>query len=363
MKTDVLQRGFITAESFGGKGCVKITFPTLEETQQAHDELLDVLRPSAAAPVEDKRDAFERWMLSRKHEPYGWIDSHWLERGENGGYLVEFVHGAWTVWESSEPAVLEPEPTAYEYVGTSQGRVFSSFKADHTWPKPHSDAEHDYIIGEPLYRRASPAQLDKNQVKAELYDEVWEIAKHQGFMNVTMALAKLAALLKDPQGVSLLNTRANRVYVAGPMTGLPEYNYPAFNDAAAKLRAIGCHVENPADHGFLDGATWGDYMAYDLTRLGTCSVVALLPGWQNSKGARIEVMLAHELGMAVTTVGYLTRGNTDPAERGAIDEFLQHLKTATPVIPLPAVNRTCLACGETHYGLAGLPCPKMRATA
>ena len=39
-----------------------------------------------------------------------------------------------------------------------------------------------------------------------------------------------------------------RVYIAGPMTGLPDFNYPAFNAAAAKLRALGLEVLNPAEN-------------------------------------------------------------------------------------------------------------------
>ncbi len=38
------------------------------------------------------------------------------------------------------------------------------------------------------------------------------------------------------------------VYIAGPMTGLPGWNYSAFNAAAKTLRDIGIKVENPAEH-------------------------------------------------------------------------------------------------------------------
>lgn len=99
--------------------------------------------------------------------------------------------------------------------------------------------------------------------------------------------------------VTLHASRANRVYVAGPMTGIADFNYPAFNAVADQLRAQGYEVENPADHGTVEGAQWADYMAYDLTRLGLCGMVAVLPGWENSKGARLEVHIARELGMPI----------------------------------------------------------------
>jgi hypothetical protein len=100
-------------------------------------------------------------------------------------------------------------------------------------------------------------------------------------------------------GVTLAATRANRVYVAGPMTGIEDFNYPAFNAVAEQLRAQGYEVENPADHGIVEGAVWADYMAYDLTRLGLCGMIALLPDWERSQGARLEVLIAERLGMTV----------------------------------------------------------------
>lgn len=100
-------------------------------------------------------------------------------------------------------------------------------------------------------------------------------------------------------GVTLAADRAKRLYLAGPMTGIEDFNYPAFNAMAERLRAAGYDVENPADHGTVDGADWADYMAYDLTRLGLCGQVAVLPGWESSKGARLEVHVARELGMKV----------------------------------------------------------------
>lgn len=102
-------------------------------------------------------------------------------------------------------------------------------------------------------------------------------------------------------GVTLAAARANRVYVAGPMTGIEDFNFPAFNKMAADLRARGYVVENPAEHGVVADAEWADYMAYDLTRLGLCGVVALLPGWESSQGAQLEVQIAERLGMTVVS--------------------------------------------------------------
>lgn len=97
--------------------------------------------------------------------------------------------------------------------------------------------------------------------------------------------------------VQLARARRNRVYVAGPMSGMPGHNFPAFNAAADSLRAQGWHVENPAEHGEVDGATWADYMHCDVAMLASCSAIHLLPGWSKSRGATLEAYIAAALGM------------------------------------------------------------------
>ncbi|MGR3991613.1 DUF4406 domain-containing protein [Pseudomonas sp. 1121_17] len=81
------------------------------------------------------------------------------------------------------------------------------------------------------------------------------------------------------------------------MTGLPEFNFPAFHAMAAAMRAEGWHVENPAEHGHVEGAEWADYLRFDIGRLSTCEAMMLLPGWARSRGARLEVHIAKEIGM------------------------------------------------------------------
>ena len=86
-----------------------------------------------------------------------------------------------------------------------------------------------------------------------------------------------------------------RIYLAGPMTGIPEFNYPAFHAEAARLRALGYHVENPAENPDPACKSWAGYMRMALAQLVTCDAIYLLKGWENSKGARIERALATEL--------------------------------------------------------------------
>ena len=90
------------------------------------------------------------------------------------------------------------------------------------------------------------------------------------------------------------------VYIAGPMTGIPEFNYPLFNATAKALRAAGVEVRNPAENdGGSAGESWEFYMRLALRSLLECDEIVLLPGWRDSRGARLEEAVAHELGMRV----------------------------------------------------------------
>ena len=104
----------------------------------------------------------------------------------------------------------------------------------------------------------------------------------------------------ENEPVRLPASRAGRVYLAGPMTGLPELNFPAFTQEAERLRDEGLQVLNPADHGIVDGADWADYLRHDIAGLASCERIHLLRGWTKSKGACLEMTIAKALGMAVT---------------------------------------------------------------
>ena len=93
-----------------------------------------------------------------------------------------------------------------------------------------------------------------------------------------------------------------RVYIAGPMTGLPDYNFPAFNAAAAAWRAAGWDVLNPAE-AFNGDQTrpYREYVAHDMAILQTCDAIAMLPGWDgpNARGSVWEREIALLLGLAI----------------------------------------------------------------
>ncbi len=96
---------------------------------------------------------------------------------------------------------------------------------------------------------------------------------------------------------------APHIYISGPMTGHPEYNFPAFEQAANRLRAIGFEVTSPHEFGEGGDKSWADYLRKDLIAMLTdCNAVATLPGWEQSRGAMLEVHVAAALGMQVSSV-------------------------------------------------------------
>lgn len=104
-----------------------------------------------------------------------------------------------------------------------------------------------------------------------------------------------------------------RVYISGPMTGLPNFNRDAFNHAEDQLRARGFDPLNPSSNGLADDAPYDEHMRADLRMLLTADMVATLPGWERSRGANIETRLASDLGMPVHP---LTDYITSPPTRG-----------------------------------------------
>lgn len=91
-----------------------------------------------------------------------------------------------------------------------------------------------------------------------------------------------------------------KIYIAGPMTGMPGLNFPAFHMATAELRAQGYTVINPAEVNPDQATSWEECMRRDIAELVTCDRIHLLPGWEVSRGATLEHHIATQLSLAVT---------------------------------------------------------------
>lgn len=93
-----------------------------------------------------------------------------------------------------------------------------------------------------------------------------------------------------------------KIYIAGPMTGRAQFNYPAFHQAATLLRAAGHVVINPAENPAPSCGSWLGYMRMSVAQVASVDCLVMLPGWPLSKGARIEYLLAKLLGLGVTSL-------------------------------------------------------------
>lgn len=102
-----------------------------------------------------------------------------------------------------------------------------------------------------------------------------------------------------------------KLYLAGPMRGIPEFNFPAFHAGAEALRMDGHEVFNPAEKGAEADVIADPTLQEDLAfRRKVFAIdlgwicehaegVVLLPGWEYSKGARAERAAAEAVGLPV----------------------------------------------------------------
>lgn len=110
----------------------------------------------------------------------------------------------------------------------------------------------------------------------------------------------------------------SRVYIAGPMRGIVDFNFPAFDAARDLGISKGYDVHSPADlDRVMDGEKafisetpdWNGsvdtrpYLVRDVAILSTFTpgedAVALLPGWETSRGARAEIAIADWVGLKI----------------------------------------------------------------
>ncbi|WP_250865650.1 DUF4406 domain-containing protein [Caballeronia sp. INSB1] len=121
-----------------------------------------------------------------------------------------------------------------------------------------------------------------------------------------------------------------KLYVAGPMSGFPELNFPAFHAEAARLRVLGFEIVNPAEINADPTAGWLDCMRADIKQLVDCDGIALLPGWEQSKGATVEHALARGLGLRVIEARHIVglAGDMPVISQDAVIELLNEAEAA-----------------------------------
>jgi hypothetical protein len=143
-------------------------------------------------------------------------------------------------------------------------------------------------------------------------------------------------------------------YLAGPMSGIPQFNYPEFHRIAKELREAGYNIISPVEEDSpelqatlmaskdglvnglqhvdtkakVEGESWGDILARDVqTIFNRCDGVVVMQDWGKSRGARLEVFVANLAGRSLFV--YEGKGRIRPMREG---EYLQGITGASVVL-------------------------------
>lgn len=111
------------------------------------------------------------------------------------------------------------------------------------------------------------------------------------------------------------NPKYKRVYISGPITGIPDKNKYAFEKYENRFKELNLDPVNPLklfteqeallmdlkleNNEITEKEYWAYFMKRDIAEMIECDIVAVLPNWENSKGANLEVYLARSLFMPI----------------------------------------------------------------
>lgn len=93
-------------------------------------------------------------------------------------------------------------------------------------------------------------------------------------------------------------------YLSGSVTNDPDFR-EKFAYAELQLKNSGLKIVNPVKHE-KDGKEWSYYLRKDLRKLTRCHGIILLDGWENSRGAKLELKVAQEIGLEVMEFDCMT---------------------------------------------------------
>ncbi len=88
-----------------------------------------------------------------------------------------------------------------------------------------------------------------------------------------------------------------KCYIAGPMRGYPDLNFPAFNKAAEDMQDKMWEVVNPVD--INPDPSYSVCMYNDIKALIECDAIYMLRGWEKSNGASLEYQIANALELEI----------------------------------------------------------------
>lgn len=109
-------------------------------------------------------------------------------------------------------------------------------------------------------------------------------------------------VLRETGDLAIWSMPSCKFYISGPMTGLPEHGFPAFLAAEEPLAFQGHTFFSPARHSMSSGLDfeYGWYIRKDVINLmEDCEAIYLLPNWEQSTGACLEVANAQVIDIPI----------------------------------------------------------------
>lgn len=97
-------------------------------------------------------------------------------------------------------------------------------------------------------------------------------------------------------------SRPKIIYIAGPMSGFPEFNRYSFSAAMMGLQKQykSAVVINPScNFGDRKDLDWSVYMRHSMHQLLMTDMIYMLDGWKTSKGASLEHRIAEALELKI----------------------------------------------------------------
>lgn len=151
-----------------------------------------------------------------------------------------------------------------------------------------------------------------------------------------------------------------KIYLSGPMSGLPDFNHPAFNRAAKVLRMLGHQVVNPAEkainaEGLSETEVWQAFMRIDIKQLVDCEALVMLPGWAESKGATLERSIAQALSIEIVDFTHAVLNGMVPcAALGDLEDSNAYMTPAPDTKPAQLTNQMFIEWAERHDAKSAL---------
>lgn len=131
-----------------------------------------------------------------------------------------------------------------------------------------------------------------------------------------------------------------KYYLSGPMTGKEEHNFPMFKQVAENLRQKHLDILSPHElsmippsmaKGMTREEAWAWYLKRDMIAMFDCDAVILLPDWESSRGARLELYNADKLGLYVYELDSETLADFSPTRYGNQDDTARTVPRPGPL--------------------------------